>query len=70
MFELGKQQMSEKCPRCGQTIRFTLNDVAQGRKPRCSCGVVLVDDGSVKKSLNSVDKAMRDLERRFKKLGK
>jgi hypothetical protein len=57
------------CPECGSTVRFTLSDVAAKRTVRCGRGHSVQlndDDGSARKA----DKALKDLERKLKRLGR
>lgn len=72
MLDLGKEKVPVNCPSCNRRHSATLNDVGCGRIIRCGCGtnIQLKDSGgSVRRGVNDVNKAMKDLENSFKKLG-
>lgn len=72
MFDLSKEKIEVKC-NCGRLHKPTLQDVANGKTLRCSCGtnINLKDDrGSVKKGVADINKAFKDLENAFKKIGR
>lgn len=69
-FDIGKQRINEKCPNCGRSLRFSLNDLSSGRRQRCTCGLEIVGDPSVRRVVNDVNKAFKDLERQLKRLGR
>jgi transposase len=62
-------KMETKCPDCGGKVRFTLDDVASQRTVRCSRGhsVKLKDEGG---GARKASKALSDLEKTLKKLGR
>lgn len=57
------------CPRCGGTVRYSLDDLARGRTKRCPRGhsVTLVDEGGGAAKAN---KALRDLDKSIGRLGR
>ncbi len=69
MSGLMKQKLEIKCPECGRTMRTTLDAVRLGRSVRCAGGhsVKLKDEG---RGVAKTDRAMGDLERALKRLGK
>lgn len=72
MFDLSKEKIDVKCD-CGRKNVATLQDAINRKVIRCSCGsnIELTDsNGSVKKGVSDVNKAVRDLENSFKKLGR
>jgi hypothetical protein len=72
MFDLSKQKIDVKC-KCGRAHSATLKDVMNQRTIRCSCGVNLQlqdSKGSVKNSVNDVNKSFKDLENTLKGLGR
>ena len=72
MFDLGNQKVDVSCS-CGRRHSATLQDVANKKNIRCSCGITiqLTDSGgSVKKSMSDINKSMGDFERALKKLGR
>lgn len=73
MFDLGKEKVTVNCPSCNRKHTATFNDVSRNRTVRCGCGanLKLTDSGgSVKKGVSNINKAFKDLENTFKKLGK
>lgn len=72
MLDISKQKVDAKCS-CGIRHAATFQDVVNSKTIRCSCGaaIQLKDaNGSVKKSVNDINKAFKDLENTFKKLGR
>jgi hypothetical protein len=73
MFDIGKEPIEFKCPKCGNKLKMTLDDASSGRTVYCaSCKteIRLSTDESVKKSVDSVNKSVKDLEKTFKKLSR
>ena len=73
MSDIGQERVSLRCPSCGRTVGFTLADVAGRKTIRCSCGssIVLEDkQGSVRRSTQQVNKALRDLENTIKRFNR
>lgn len=72
MFDIGKQKFDFTCPDCSKTHTISFDDVQRGRTIPCGCGknLKLVADGTVKKSVDSVNKSFRELENTIKKFGK
>lgn len=72
MFDLSKEKMDVKCD-CGRKHIATLQDAINRKTIKCSCGTnIQLNDknGSARKGVNDINKAFRDLENTFKKLGK
>ncbi|MDX2001493.1 MAG: hypothetical protein SFW35_03625 [Chitinophagales bacterium] len=72
MLDLGKTKTTINCPECSRKISITLNDIANSRTVRCSCGqtIKLVDkNGNNRQVLNKMNNSMRNLENSFKRLG-
>ncbi len=57
------------CPECGAKMRVSLDEIAQERTVRCPRGhsVKLQDEGH---GVRKVTKALKDLEKTIKRLGK
>ena len=72
MFDIGKQKFDFKCPNCGKTHAISFEDVQKKRTISCSCGknLKLVADGTVKKTVDSINKSFGELENMIKRLGK
>lgn len=72
MFDLGKQKIEVKCS-CGKKHSTTLQDVSNKKTIKCGCGISIQlqdSNGSVKKSVSTVNKSIGDLQKTLKKLGK
>lgn len=72
MFDLSKEKIEVKCS-CGRKHFATLKDATNRRAIRCSCGTVIQlqdGNGSVKKGVESMNRAFKDLEKALKRLGK
>lgn len=72
MFDLSKEKIDVKCS-CGRKHVATLENAINRKVIRCSCGtnIQLSDNnGSVKKSVSDINKAFKDLENTFKRLGR
>jgi hypothetical protein len=71
MLDLSKEIITVECD-CGRSHSATFQDTINGRIINCSCGanIQLKDDGSVKKGVNEINKAFKDLENAFKKIGR
>jgi hypothetical protein len=61
--------LDTKCPECGGTVRFSLEDVARQRTVRCSggCSVELRDEGG---GARDTQRALADLDRSLKGLSR
>lgn len=73
MKNFGKHMTKTNCTSCNREIEFSLEQVAQGSTLTCICGqkIRLQDkDNSAKKAINDINKALSDLEKSFKKLGR
>jgi len=72
MIDLGKQILKNECPNCRRQVSFIANQVANNALVKCTCGqeIQLKDDGSFKKGISDINKAFKDLENTFKRLGK
>jgi transcription elongation factor Elf1 len=74
MFDLSKEKIDFNCPECGRNNVVTLSQVANQATITCiGCRerINLKDNGgSARRTINDSNKAMRDLESAFKKLGK
>lgn len=73
MFDISNQKLDLKCPNCGRAHRISLDDIERERTIPCGCGknIKLNDaNGSVKRSIGSVNQSLRKLENTLKKFGK
>lgn len=71
--DLGKQKIQVDCPTCRRKHNATFNDVGKQKVIHCYCGtnIQLRDDkGSVKRSVNDINKAFKELEKTLKNFGK
>ena len=68
MADFTDTKMEVSCPECGRTIRIRLRDIQNKRVVTCPGGhrVQLEEEGH---GIRDADRAMRDLERKLKKLG-
>lgn len=72
MLDLGKQKITVKCT-CGKAHSAMLQDAINRKIVRCSCGSSLQlkdSKGSVRKGVNDINRAFKDLENTLKRLGK
>lgn len=67
---LDKSEVEISCPECKRKFKVTLKQIANEEEvtcPRCKEGIHLKDsDGSVRNSLQSVDKELRKLKNSLK----
>jgi len=74
MFDLSQEKIDFDCPGCGRNNRVTLKQVANQATITCvGCReqIHLKDNGgSAKKTINSTNKAFRELDSAIKKLGR
>ncbi len=72
MFDIGKQIIDVKCPNCKRVHKISLNDVKKSKKKLCGCKteITFSDDGTVKKSINSINKSLKNFQNTIKKIGK
>lgn len=74
MFDLNKEQITFKCPRCGRTIKATLAQVSRQVTISCTgcCQSIALKDntGSACKSIRDVNYAIKDFENSLKKFGR
>lgn len=71
MIDINKQKIDVKCS-CGKKYTATFQDVINRKNIKCSCGVTIQlkdANSSVKNSVRNINKAMKDFENVFKKLG-
>jgi len=71
MFDLSKEKITVKCD-CGRSHTATLQDTINRKIIRCPCGtnIQLKDgDGSVSTGVTDINKAFKDLDDAFKKIG-
>lgn len=69
MFDLSKEKINVKCD-CGKSHIVSFNQVANNKVIKCSCGknIQLKDSkGSVKKGIDKMNNAVKDLENAFKR---
>lgn len=72
MLDISKQKVDVTCS-CRKKHHATFQDVINRKAIKCSCGATIqLKDGnrSVGKSVSNINKAFKDLESTFKKLGK
>lgn len=64
-----KKEIEHKCPDCGAKVGFDLDDVAKERTVHCRNGhpIKLRDDN---RGAAKVTKALKNLEKKIKRLGK
>lgn len=73
MFNIGKEPIEFECPKCGNKLKMTLDNASSGKTVYCSScktEIRLSTDESVKKSIDAVNKSVKDLEKTFKKLSR
>ena len=71
MFDISKEKIDIQCD-CGRKHVATFQDAINQKIIRCSCGAnIQLNDGngSVRMGVTDINKAFRDLENAFKKLG-
>ena len=73
-FDIGSTKLSCPCPNCKSKISITLGGAIAESSVKCTvCGktIELTDkDGSVKQSVESVNKEIANLDKQLKKLAK
>jgi len=72
MFNIGNEKISVSCT-CGKKHSVMLQDAAKKKIIRCFCGInIQLNDNkdSVKNGISDINKALNDLDRAFKSLGK
>jgi len=72
MIDLSKEKIKIDCPKCKRSITVSIKQIADEALVKCSCGreIQLIDDNRTnKKAIKDVNKAFKDLENVFKKLG-
>ena len=73
MIDISKHEIEAACQTCGHKNTITLAQVNREEMITCRCGqrIQLTDnDGSSKKATQDINRAFKDLERTFKKLGR
>jgi Zn ribbon nucleic-acid-binding protein len=74
MFEISNQEVDFECPQCKAKNTVTLGQAAREEVIPCvGCGktIALTDgDGSVKKSVSSINESLKKLENTLKSFGK
>lgn len=73
MMDFSKQTVKVECSKCKRSISVTLKQIADEVLIKCTCGqgIQLTDsNGSTKKGINDTSKALSDLEKALKKLGR
>lgn len=66
MFDIGKETVEFECPKCGNKLKTTLNDIASEKPIYCSsCDTEIhpSTDASLKKSIESANKNFKKLEK-------
>lgn len=72
MIDLSKEKVKIDCPECKRSIAVSIKQIADEALVKCSCGqqIRLIDEKRTnKKAIRDVNKAFKDLENEFKKLG-
>lgn len=71
---LGDQQIELECPGCNRAFKVKFKDISRdGAKMRCpGCGrdIAISHSAESQRTLRNVNKALRDLERSLKRLGR
>jgi len=74
MFNISQQKIDFNCPECGLKNKVTLEQIEKQIIIKCSdCNkdITLIDkDGSAKRSVADINKAVKDLENTIKKFGR
>jgi len=73
MFDLSTRKIDVECSSCKRKHTVTFSDVMNEKLIHCSCGtgMQLCDsNGSVKKGVQGVNAAMKELNDTFRSLGK
>lgn len=72
MVDLKKEKVEVDCPECGKAMQVSIEAVLAQRTvpcPKCKASIKLVDkNGSVQKTVQKIDKALKDLDASLKKL--
>ena len=71
MFDIGKEMIEFECPQCRKKLKATLNDVSSGKSIYCSSCKTKIHtsaDASAKRSVDSINKSLKNLEKTIKKI--
>lgn len=71
---IGDQRIEIECPGCNRAFKVKFKEISRDgatvRCPRCSRDIAISHSAESERSLRNANKALRDLERTLKRLGK